>query len=1110
MGTVSDVLSCAGLLGLGLYAGTAAGGVALGASAVNLLQGVAGNAGFKLHETGQREVAARLLGGWRGIDENHVVVQALRQAYLAALTGVQKTYRRRARATKQRIEHEVVDYHIGVFVRQEAEDTKHLLFARQGSSATAQGVLRRAVLDKLPGGFSAGLAARGRTEEQLNLRAFDDIREGVVAATLAEIQGRRARDPLPELFVEVFRADWFDLFIRSAASALKEQGPFEAIWNAEQQARMLESLGEVHVQLAGLARMMEVSLEPGRLLNPQLARVVERRPADLLLAGYQVVPFVDYHGTLAATQEWVLKPEPQGATGRLYVAPGGFGKTRLAIELIQRVANEGWAATFLSNRNAARLAQGALDALVEAKPSAEAGTLLVLDYVESQIPLLKQAAQAARRAPQGHQLRVLALARSPEGWWAGACHECGDLFDPAPYALLDRPPPEEDRPTLLDAATEAFAAALGTAAPASPALVGGPARCLDRPLSIAMLAYLRARGAKPEGEQSLLEMMLLEERRHWKPLLDVVRDNDTAPFHRLVAQVTLLLGTSAASAEALLASQSYAGYGRETKEKWLRALQVIYGRPEQQTWSVRSVEPDLLGEHLAMAALASPNDTLVQEILQIILADPQNGSPGVANLLEVLVRATRPEHDQRTRDNAAAAIAIIGAGCKEMPRQAIFALAAALPSKSDPLAHCAVAVAERALELANSPAETAVYLQHLSGRLGAAGDEPRALTAAQQSVSLWKVLAEANPEAHRRSLASSLNNLGNRLGEAGDLLGALEVTTRSVELYETLALSDDAGWQADLAMTLSNLGIRLSGAGENARALAPSKRAVELHEALARAEPISYRPLLANSLNNLGIRLDKAGDTAGALAAARRTLEIREPLAQTNPAAYRADLASSLLNLGIYLGKLDDKPGALAATQRAVGIYEQLAKDTPGAYLAEWAKSLNNLSDDLGAMDDRAGALEASRHSVALYETLAAASPTAYQPSLAMSLDSLAIELLHADETKAAVASAQRSATFYAVLAKATPAVYRRYLANSLNTLGCCLAAAAAEVGALQAARQSVELYEELYASEPRPFRKALAFALSNLAERLAKAGDHASAEAARARVALLQEAELP
>jgi hypothetical protein len=46
----------------------------------------------------------KLLRGWRGIDENHVVVQALRKSHIEALRAVLRTFRATARTAPNRSE----------------------------------------------------------------------------------------------------------------------------------------------------------------------------------------------------------------------------------------------------------------------------------------------------------------------------------------------------------------------------------------------------------------------------------------------------------------------------------------------------------------------------------------------------------------------------------------------------------------------------------------------------------------------------------------------------------------------------------------------------------------------------------------------------------------------------------------------------------------------------------------------------------------------------------------------------------------------------------------------------------------------------------------------
>jgi hypothetical protein len=164
------------------------------------------------------------------------------------------------------------------------------------------------------------------------------------------------------------------------------------------------------------------------------------RPTALLIARFHVVPFLDRGGLLAGLLDWARTTTRTRTRGRLYTAPGGYGKTRLGMALLEALYREGWRCTFLSQRNAAGLAAGALANFFQAERAA--GICIIIDYAEGQEKLLRDLASAAPLAGDGPPIRLLAFARSAEGWWNDFLSNPGalEIFDPQPFAALATSP----------------------------------------------------------------------------------------------------------------------------------------------------------------------------------------------------------------------------------------------------------------------------------------------------------------------------------------------------------------------------------------------------------------------------------------------------------------------------------------------------------------------------------------------------------------------------------------------------------------------------------------------------------------------------------------------
>ena len=279
------------------------------------------------------------------------------------------------------------------------------------------------------------------------------------------------------------------------------------------------------------------------------------RPTNLLLAPYQIVEFLDRGGILAALLDWATDHSGRRAQGQLYVASGGFGKTRMGVELLDALAKRGWRCTFLSAKNAPIPTLAALQDLF--RPDDTQGICVVIDYPEGQnerFQVLTDAAFAA--ASDGPPIRLVAFARSAASWWKGFCRPSGSslVFDPTPFGAVETVLSEDERTTLFVGARNNFLKwfrDLGLSfrdEEATPDLTGA-----DRPLSVIALAFLNACGVELDGK-SVFETLYQEERRHWQRVLGVSAHDapEIDDLARAAAQITLVQGTTKVGATALV------------------------------------------------------------------------------------------------------------------------------------------------------------------------------------------------------------------------------------------------------------------------------------------------------------------------------------------------------------------------------------------------------------------------------------------------------------------------------------------------------------------------------------------------------------------------------
>ena len=128
--------------------------------------------------------------------------------------------------------------------------------------------------------------------------------------------------------------------------------------------------------------------------------------ARLLDPRRELVGFVGRKEELAALAAWCQDEEASRL--RLVMGPGGVGKTRLAVQLAERMNKLGWTCE--------RVADGKEgEAITTLRAVTRGRVLLVVDYAETRVGLKQMLTVLA--GDQGDGVRVLLLARSAGNWW---------------------------------------------------------------------------------------------------------------------------------------------------------------------------------------------------------------------------------------------------------------------------------------------------------------------------------------------------------------------------------------------------------------------------------------------------------------------------------------------------------------------------------------------------------------------------------------------------------------------------------------------------------------------------------------------------------------------
>jgi TIR domain len=636
-------------------------------------------------------------------------------------------------------------------------------------------------------------------------------------------------------------------------------------------------------------------------------------PSELLQARREIVPFIDAPLQLAAEMARWCTDAGRATAGRLIHGAGGFGKTRLMIEVAKRLRARDWLAGFVQpvrhagDLQEARQREQAFEQLLAFGD--EPGVLLVFDYAEGRQDEVAALTALLRDRKATRPVRIVLLARGDQ-WWE-VFYEQRDgarsVFGAAGYTLgdvrrLSEIPKGQARLDFFNGTVEAFQPIMAQMAAAGrfPGFDPDrtPAAVLTnrlivmmgsdnlsqpddyvRPLAIQMEALLYLASASPApgsmATADLLREVLNLEEKHWAKLLgDVPQPLDRDPdrkrdLARGVAQVTAVqgVGGTAPITGLLMADGFYAGRRNAAVDvdRPRRDLARIYGRGE----AVAHLEPDLIGEHL-VAGTADP--ALIDGCLAWIAALPvADQSKRYTDLATVLIRATRDEHGPR---HVGKAVALLDHLIKHHP------------ALLDLLTHVGATTPGRWLDLLDGPALAAID--------------------------------DALPMQSLARMDFSLAVADRRLSLARKMLAAAGAADADALVAR----------QSDVAARVTTLGNRLSDLGRREDALTASQEAVDIRRALAKDRPDAFLPDLASSLGALSQSLAGAERQGEAAAAAREGLALIAPFVAAQAEAF-GGLARALVQLH-------------SAACKAAGT------EPDGALLQRVARALGEAADEPG------------------------------------------------------------------------------------------------------------------------------------------------------------------
>ncbi len=830
-----------------------------------------------------------------------------------------------------------------------------------------------------------------------------------------------------------------------------------------------------------------------------------RSDIDILNPAFQSVPLIGRERDLQFLHNW-LTVDKRIAIAAL-VGNGGSGKSRLALEFLQQLPSE-WQGGLLTSDEAKRfVSQENLSEWSWQQP-----TLIIADYAAMMSETLSRwfSALADHIAP-AHVLRILLLERhanTDSGWyqsltdatWQG--QRTRELFWPSVPRQLSRLDSAVNRREVLQAGLNAAA----TIAPAHPIALMPPYgedKLFDQRLRavhwgdplLLLMAGIIARtdgfnAALSLSRPELAKQLALRERDRIRKSVggQVAKDLITHVY----ACVTLCGGlpydeaiqVSAAEFSAL--HREYPGGAGQAVED----LAKVIGSRD----SLPALVPDLLGEAYLIVTLGSMGPDVTMRLSHI----------ASAQVTACLARCTQDfaPHGESWRLEWLMSSIVAGLNKPEILLNIAFTLPphslalgeSAVLATSMLVRFCDVCIRRSGVPSSSELAMLADLLDMLSVRQHEVGRRSDSLASAQESVRIWRSLADANVNSYLPKLARALTNLAHSQGIVGHRIEALSCISEAVKIDRVLSENTPGANLSALSTSLGSQSLRYSETGQFQEALSAITESVTIRRALANSDPEEFLPDLAMALNTQASHLRSLNRDTEALASTTEAVSIHRSLVEANPDAHLVEFARSLNSHGAILAALGRYSEALEFVTQAVDIRQSLVEGNPDAFLPDLGRSLHNVGLILSKMGKRKEAVTLFAEAARCYRNSIETNNDPTLPWLTKALQSLAKEQLSLEQHPEALATVGEATRLLRPLANEYPELFLPQLAELLVEQASIQRGMHLHSESLASYSEIVGIYRRLVKANPNESLPELANALCEQASIQNLTGLHSKA----------------
>jgi hypothetical protein len=383
----------------------------------------------------------------------------------------------------------------------------------------------------------------------------------------------------------------------------------------------------------------------------------------------------------------------------------------------------------------------------------------------------------------------------------------------------------------------------------------------------------------------------------------------------------------------------------------------------------------------------------------------------------------------------------------------------------------------------------ATALQVVAENLQATGQQSEALAAVGEALRLRRLLAEADPVAHRPAVGDSLarraavlRDMGRHEEALADAEEAVVAGEKHAALLRDLARDNPDRYEGPLATALNNLYVRYRDQGRHADGVVFLVEAHDIYERRWRANPDGGAANLAMIAANLGAAVTGLGRLTEGLALVEKALGLYRELAARHPERYLGDLAAILNAYAAVLADLGRVEDALRAAEEGVDHLRELATRDPDAYEFRYAVLSDSVGMRLAQLGRHPQALGHSRNAVSIFRSLAARCPQAHLPHLAQALNNLGLRYVENDMLEQSLVAATEALAILRNLPPDVAAAHERLMAEALTNTGASLGEAGRNEESLPLLEQAVVIRRRIAAQGTSVHSVELAICLNALA----------------------------